>query len=148
MFNDRPVLLADKSYRCLDPCSVENEYVDDFHGFSIGFLPVIDELNLLIAEKQTLKLMTDTGLDYSRFRHVIKLQTNKLILHVKNMIKHRNPKVNNTVRQSNESFDMSDFFNLDEAYRHITLIKYTKDFLASNQQLLSFNRSSIGQYIV
>lgn len=42
---------------------------------------------------------------------------------MKRMIEDRNPKVHKTFNISIEAFELSDFFKLDEAYHHITLIK-------------------------
>lgn len=123
VFNDRPVPLTGEEHNALSTQSSCDEYIDDFHGFSTGLLPIIDELNLLIVEKQALKQMEDAGLDCDQFRQMMELRTNKLILSVKRMIENRTPKVHETFNIANEAFELSEFFKLDEAYHYITLIK-------------------------
>lgn len=130
LFNDRPVPLSYQLHPSLSTPSAGDAYIDDFHGFSVGLLPIIDELNLLIIERQAIGDMKNAGLNCTKFHEVIELRTNRLVLSVKRMLESRNPKVQDTFDISDTSFELSDFFNLDEAYHHITLLKIYQRVLA------------------
>ncbi|KIV85227.1 hypothetical protein PV11_00950 [Exophiala sideris] len=127
LFNDRPVPLFDQGQvrpsLSTRSTSDANAYIDDFHGFSIGLLPVIDELNLLIIERQAIKDMKNAGLSCTQLRDVVELRGNRLVLDVKGMLENRLPKLHDTFDISDASLILSDWADLDQAYHHITLLK-------------------------
>ncbi|KAI1612683.1 fungal-specific transcription factor domain-containing protein [Exophiala viscosa] len=127
LFNDRPVPLfdqdQDRHHLSTQSASDVNAYIDDFHGFSIGLLPIIDELNLLIIERQAIKDMNNAGLNCTQLLDVVELRGNRLVLDVKRMLENRLPKVHDTFDVSDASLLLSELVDLDKAYHHITLLK-------------------------